>query len=179
MPFEELPILELDNETQIGQGIAILSYIEAIAGLRIPDPEKAAKASSVLQSSWELFAHLNPTVNFAMGEDSQAKRDAMRVDLESRFSDLERYLNKYDGKYFVDDTPRAAEFACFHHLDLSKKLDPKLLNGFSRLMKFVEDIQSIDEVSKYMEKRPELINVGIGSKLVIDGTAHPKGVNRI
>ncbi len=46
-------------------------------------------------------------------------------------------------------------------------------------MKFVEDIQSIDEVSKYMEKRPELINVGIGSKLVIDGTAHPKGVNRI
>ena len=28
----------------------------------------------------------------------------MRSDLESRFSDLERYLNKHDGKYFVDDT---------------------------------------------------------------------------
>jgi hypothetical protein len=45
-------------------------------------------------------------------------------------------------------------------------------------MKFVEDIQSIDEVSKYMEKRPELIDVGIEPKLVIDGTAHPTGVNR-
>ena len=125
MPFEQLPILELDNKTQIGQSIEILSYVEAIAGLRIPDPEKAAEASSVLQSSWELFAPLNPTVNFAIGEDFKAERDATRADLEGRFSDLERYLHKYDGKYFVDDTPRAAEFACFHYLDLSKKLDPK------------------------------------------------------
>ena len=116
--------MELDNGTQIAQSIAILNYIESIAGLTIPDPEKAAEASAVLQSSQELFAPLNPTVNFAIGEDFKAKRDAMRADLESRFSDLERYLNKYDGKYFVDDTPRAAEFACFHHLDLSKKLDP-------------------------------------------------------
>jgi len=178
VPFKQLPILELDNGTQIAQSIAILNYIEAIAGLTIPDPEKAAEASAVLQSSQELFAPLNPTVNFAVGEEFKAKRDAMRADLESRFFDLERYLNKYDGKYFVDDTPRAAEFACFHHLDLSKKLDPKLLDGFPRLMKFVEDIQSIDEVSKYMEKRPELIDVGIEPKLVIDGTAHPTGVNR-
>ena len=125
MPFEQLPILELDNKTQIGQSIPILSYVKAIAGLRIPDPEKAAEASSVLQSSWELFAPSNPTVNFAIGENFKAERDATRADLEGRFSDLERYLHKYDGKYFVDDTPRAAEFACFHHLDLSKKFDPK------------------------------------------------------
>ena len=102
----------------------------------------------------------------------------MRADLESRFSDLERYLNKYDGKYFVDDTPRAAEFACFHHLDLSKKLDRKLLDGFPRLTKFGEDIQSIEKVSEYMEKRPELIDVDIEPKLVIEGKAHPTGVNR-
>ena len=102
VPFKQLPILELDSGTQIGQSIAILDYIEAIAGLTIADPEKAAEASAVLQSSQELFAPLNPTVNFAVGEDFKAKRDAMRSDLEGRFFDLERYLNKYDGKYFVD-----------------------------------------------------------------------------
>jgi len=102
----------------------------------------------------------------------------MRSDLESRFSDLERYLNKYDGRYFVDDMPRAAEFACFHHLDLSKKLDPKLLDGFPRLMEFVDDMTSIDEVSEYMKNRPELVNVGVEPKLVIDGIAHPTGVNK-
>ena len=157
------------------------SGIPSLFDIGLYYPESAQDkliTSAVLQSSLELFAPLNPTVNFAVGEDFKAKRDAMRADLESRFFDLERYLNKYDGKYFVDDTPRAAEFACFHHLDLSKKLDPKLLDGFPRLMKFVEDIQSIDEVSKYMEKRPELIDVGIEPKLVIDGTAHPTGVNR-
>ena len=139
VPFKQLPILELDNGIQIGQSIAILNYIETVKGLSIRDPEKAAEACAILQSSQELFAPLNPTVNFAVGEDFIAKRDAMRSDLESRFFDLERYLNKYDGKYFVDDTPRAAEFACFHHLDLSKKLDPKLLDGFPRLMEFVDD----------------------------------------
>ena len=102
----------------------------------------------------------------------------MRFDLECILSYLVHYLSIHDGKYFVDDTPRAAEFACFHHLDLSKKLDPKLLDGFPRLMKFVEDIQSIKKVSEYMEKRPELIDVGVEPKLVIDGTAHPTGVNR-
>ena len=38
VPFKQLPILELDNGTQIGQSIAILNYIEKIAGLSIPDP---------------------------------------------------------------------------------------------------------------------------------------------
>ena len=178
VPFKQLPILELDNGTQIGQSIAILNYIEKIAGLSIPDPEKAAEACAVLQSSQELFAPLNPTVNFAVGEDFKAKKDVMRSDLESRFSDLERYLSKHDGKYFVDDTPRAAEFACFHHLDLSKKLDPELLDGFPRLMKFVDDITSIYEVSEYMKNRPDLIDVGVEPKLVVDSIAHPTGVNR-
>ena len=178
IPFKQLPILELGNGTQIAQSIAILNYIEAIAGLTIPEPEKAAEASAVLQSSQELFAPLNPTVNFAVGEDFKAKKDVMRSDLQSRFSDLERYLSKHDGKYFVDDTPRAAEFACFHHLDLSKKLDPELLDGFPRLMKFVDDITSIYEVSEYMKNRPDLIDVGVEPKLVVDSIAHPTGVNR-
>lgn len=178
VPFKQLPILELDNGIQIGQSIAILNYIETVAGLSIRDPEKAAEACAILQSSQELFAPLNPTVNFAVGENFKAKRDAMRSDLESRFSDLERYLNKYDGRYFVDDMPRAAEFACFHHLDLSKKLDPKLIDGFPRLMEFVDDMTSIDEVSDYMRNRPELVDVGVEPKLVIDGIAHPTGVNK-
>jgi glutathione S-transferase len=178
VPFKQLPILELDSGTQIGQSIAILDYIEAIAGLTIADPEKAAEATAILQSSQELFAPLNPTVNFAIGEDFEAKREAMRPNLESRLSDLERYLNKYSGKYFIDDTPRAAEFACFHHLDLSKKLDPELVEKFSGLTKFMNDMSGINAVTDYMEQRPKLIGVGIEPKLIIDGKAHPTGVSK-
>jgi glutathione S-transferase len=178
LAFKQLPMMEVEDGTQICQSIAILQYIENLGGLKISDPVKAAEATAVLQSAQELFAPLNPTVNFAVGQDFNNKRDSMRVNLESRFSDLARYLDKHEGRYFIDDTPRAAEFACFHHLDLSRELDPEILKKFPRLIKFVKDIEDIDTVSKYLKNRPELVGVGTEPKLVINGTKHPTGVNK-
>ena len=178
IPFQQLPILEVEDGTQICQSVAILKYIENVGGLIINDPVKAAEAMAVLQSAQELFAPLNPTVNFAIGQDFCNKRDNMRANLKSRFSDLARYLDNHKGRYFIDDTPRAAEFACFHHLDLSRKLDPELLNEFPRLIKFVKDIENIEAVSKYLKYRPKLVDVGIQPKLIINGRAHPTGVNK-
>ena len=178
LAFKQLPMMEVEDGTQICQSIAILQYIENLGGLKISDPVKASEATAVLQSAQELFAPLNPTVNFAVGQDFNKKRDSMRVNLESRFSDLARYLDKHEGRYFIDDTPRAAEFACFHNLDLSKELDPEILKKFPRLIKFVKDIEDIDTVSKYLKNRPELVGVGTEPKLVINGTEHPTGVNK-
>ena len=178
LAFKQLPMMEVEDGTQICQSIAILQYIENLGGLKISDPVKAAEATAVLQSAQELFAPLNPTVNFAVGQDFNNKRDSIRVNLESRFSDLARYLDKHEGRYFIDDTPRAAEFACFHNLDLSKELDPEILKKFPRLIKFVKDIEDIDTVSKYLKNRPELVGVGTEPKLVINGTEHPTGVNK-
>ena len=176
LAFRQLPMMEVEDGTQICQSIAILQYIENLGGLKISDPLMAAEAMAVLQSSQELFAPLNPTVNFAVGQDFKNKRDTMKANLESRFSDLARYLDKHEGRYFIDDTPRAAEFACFHHLDLSRELDPEILKKFPRLIKFVKDIEDIDIVSKYLKNRPELVGVGTEPKLVINGTEHPTGV---
>lgn len=178
LAFKQLPMMEVEDGTQICQSIAILHYIESLGGLKISDPLMAAEAMAVLQSSQELFAPLNPTVNFAVGQDFKNKRDSMKTNLESRFSDLARYLDKHEGRYFIDDTPRAAEFACFHHLDLSRELDPEILEKFPRLIKFVKDIENIDIVSKYLKNRPKLVGVGIEPKLVINGTEHPTGVNK-
>ena len=178
LAFKQLPMMEVEDGTQICQSIAILHYIESLGGLKISDPLMAAEAMAVLQSSQELFAPLNPTVNFAVGQDFKNKRDTMKANLESRFSDLARYLDKHEGRYFIDDTPRAAEFACFHHLDLSRELDPEILEKFPRLIKFVKDIEDIDIGSKYLKNRPKLVGVGIEPKLIINGTEHPTGVNK-
>jgi len=178
LAFRQLPMMEVEDGTQICQSIAILQYIENLGGLKISDPLMAAEAMAVLQSAQELFVPLNPTVNFAVGQDFSNKRDSMRIYLESRFSDLARYLDKHEGRYFIDDTPRAAEFACFHHLDLSRELDPEILKKFPRLIKFVKDIEDIDAVSTYLKNRPELVGVGTEPKLVINGTEHPTGVNK-
>ena len=76
------------------------------------------------------------------------------------------------------DEPRACDFVTFHHLDLSKMLYPSIIKKFPRLEKFLEDIMSIDSVKSYLENRPELIDVSVEPKLVIDGVAHPTGVNK-
>ena len=101
--FKQLPILELDDGNRIRQSVAIFNYIEAIANISIADPVRAAEASSILQSAQELFVPLSPDVNSAVDDDFETKRLAMRTDLERRFYDLERYLHKYDGKYFIDE----------------------------------------------------------------------------
>ena len=68
-PFKQLPILVVDNTHEIAQSIAILSYIEKLAGLDISDPIIVAKSDAVLQGAQELFAPLNPTINFLTGDD--------------------------------------------------------------------------------------------------------------
>ena len=157
VPFKQLPMLVVNQKHEICQSIAILTFIEKIAGIEISDPILNAKANAVMQSAQELFMPLNPTINFSVGDRFKKKREDMMPFLNSRFEDLERALIDNDNKFYVDDKPRACDFAVYHHLDLSKLLDPKLINKFPRLEKFIEDIESIETIKSYLNSRPELI----------------------
>ena len=81
-------------------------------------------------------------------------------------------------KFFTDDTCRAAEFAAFHHLDLSKELDPTLIKEFPRLETFISDVTELPEMTTYLKDRPKLISVSQKPQLVIDGLEHPTVVFR-
>ena len=178
VPFRQLPMLVVDKKHEICQSIAILNLIEKIAGVEISDPIQNAKANAVMQSAQELFMPLNPAINFAVGDSFKKKREDMMPFLNSRFEDLERALKDNDKKFYVEDKPHACDFAVYHHLDLSKFIDSELLKKFPRLEKFIEDIESIETVKSYLNSRPELVDVGIEPKLVIDGVAHPTGVKK-
>ena len=178
VPFRQLPMLVVDQKHEICQSIAILTFIEKIAGIDISDPILNAKANAVMQSAQELFMPLNPTINFAVGDSFKKKREDMMPFLNSRFEDLEKALKDNDKKFYVDDKPHACDFAVFHHLDLSKLLDPELIKKFPQLVKFIEDIESIETVKSYLNSRAELIDVGVEPKLLIDGVAHPTGVKK-
>ncbi|GIR05550.1 MAG: hypothetical protein CM15mP16_09270 [Candidatus Pelagibacterales bacterium] len=175
IPFKQLPMIVVDDEHEICQSIAILNFIENIAGLKLEDPVQEAKANAILQSAQELFLPLNPAVNFAVGDDFIKRRDDMLPFLQTRFGELEKIINLNGGRFFIDDTPRACDFAAFHHLDLSRKLDGKIIKEFPRLEKFLDDIASLSSIESYLSERPELIDVSIEPKLVINGKAHPTG----
>ena len=175
IPFKQLPMIVVDDEHEICQSIAILNFIQNIAGLKLEDPVQEAKANAILQSAQELFLPLNPAVNFAVGDDFIKRRDDMLPFLQTRFEELEKIINLNGGRFFIDDTPRACDFAAFHHLDLSRKLDTKIIKKFPRLEKFLDDIASLSSIESYLSKRPELIDVSVEPKLVINGKAHPTG----
>ncbi len=178
IPFKQLPMLIVDKKYEICQSLAIMTFIENLAGINIADSILNAKANAIMQSAHELFMPLNPTVNFATGEKFKKKREDMMPFLMSRFEDLEKAIKENDKKFFILDEPRACDFAAFHHLDLSKMLDPTLIKKFPRLEKFLEDIMSIDSIKSYLENRPKLIDVSVEPKLVIDGVPHPTGVKK-
>ena len=178
VPFKQLPMLVIDKKHEICQSISILTFIEKVAGINITDPILNAKANAVMQSAQELFMPLNPTINFAVGDRFKKKREDMMPFLNSRFEDLERALKENNEKFYVDNKPHACDFAVYHHLDLSKLLNPEFIKKFPRLEKFIEDIESIETVKSYLNSRPELIDVGIEPKLVIDGVAHATGVKK-
>ena len=175
IPFKQLPMIVVDDEHEICQSIAILNFIQNIAGLKLEDPVQEAKANAILQSAQELFLPLNPAVNFAVGDDFIKRRDDMLPFLQTRFEELEKIINLNGGRFFIDDTPRACDFAVFHHLDLSRKLDAKIIKEFPRLEKFLDDIASLSSIESYLSERPELIDVSIEPKLVINGKVHPTG----
>ena len=178
VPFKQLPMLVVDKKYKICQSMAIMTFIENLAGINITDPILNAKANAIMQSAQELFMPLNPTVNFTTGEKFKKKRDVMMPFLLSRFEDLEKIVIENDKKFFIYDEPRACDFVTFHHLDLSKLLDPNLIKKFPRLEKFLEDMMFITSVKSYLNNRPELIDVGIGPKLIIDGVEHSTGFNK-
>jgi glutathione S-transferase len=178
IPFKQLPMLVVDKKYKICQSMAIMTFIENLAGINITDPILNAKANAIMQSAQELFMPLNPTVNFAIGEKFIKKKEKMTPFLLSRFEDLEKAIKENDKKFFIYDKPRACDFTTFHHLELSKMLDPSILKKFPRLEKFLEDMMSIESVKFYLDNRPELIDVSVEPKLVIDGIPHPTGVNK-
>ena len=178
IPFKQLPMLVIDKKHEICQSMAIMTFIENLAGINVIDPILNAKANAIMQSAQELFMPLNPTVNFAIGEKFIKKKDDMIPFLLSRFDDLEKTMKNNDKKFFIYDEPRACDFVVFHHLDLSKMLDPLIIKKFPRLEKFLEDLMSIESVRSYLDKRPELIDVSVEPKLVIDGVPHSTGVKK-
>ena len=86
--------------------LPISFQLSVVVVVAISDPIQEAKANAILQSAQELFAPLNPTVNFAVDDDFLSKRDAMRPMLANRFQELSNCLAE-NGMSWRDATRNA------------------------------------------------------------------------
>lgn len=175
VPFRQLPMLVVDDQTNIAQSGAVVRYLAEMTGLQPDSSTQKAEVDAIFEASQEWFNPLNPTINFAVGDDFAAKRDAQLPGLHLRLGDFERLLGQHDGPFFFGAQPYYCDFSVFHHVDLAHFFDADLLGDYPHLRTFMAAVGGLDGVKDYLAQRPELIGVGTKPQLVIDGRAEPTG----
>ena len=174
--YGQLPMLVTEEGTRITQTGAIMRYLARRLDLMPADPTMAALADEVFEGAHELFMPLNPLVNFKTGDGFREGAEACLAKLNGRFADFERLLARHDGPFFFGESPVYCDFAAFHHIDLSHFLDDAVLAAYPRLQEFNAAMQALSSMGAYLADRPELIGVGVGPKLVINGVPVPTGI---
>ena len=129
----------------------------------------------VFEGAHELFVPLNGG-EFRTGDAFRSACEDCLAILTARFTDFERLLERDAGPFFLGQTPYFCDFAAFHHIELSHFIDEAILAGFPRLHEFTEAMRALPGIGAYLAERPELIGVGVGPKLVINGVPVPTGV---
>ena len=177
VPYRQLPMLIVDNDTRICQSGAITRFLAQLTGLQPEDPLMGGEVDALYETSQEMFMPLNPTINFAVGEKFESMKSELLEQIQPRLADFERLLNaKPDMPFFFGEEPFYCDFGVFHHVNLVLFLDEGLLGAYPRLREFMSTLEGLAGVREYLANRPELIGVGTQPQLVIDGVARPTGV---
>ena len=177
VPYRQLPMLVVDDNTRICQSGAITRFLAQLTGMQPQDPLLRADVDALYETSQEMFMPLNPTINFAVGEKFESAKSDLLEQLQPRLADFERLLGAtLDSPFFFGETPFYCDFGVFHHVNLALFLDEDLLSPFPNLDAFMAAVEGLSGVSEYLSSRPDLIGVGTQPQLVIDGVARPTGV---
>ena len=175
--YKQLPLLVVDNKTEITQSGAIVRFLAPLTGTMPNDTLLAAKVDAAFEASQGMFRPLNPAVNFAVGDGFTQKRDALMEELLSQLDDFERLLNgSSDGDFMFGATPFYCDFGAYHHISLALMLDENILAYFPAIVKMMHAVENLNGVRAYLDSRPELIGVGTKPQMVINGVAVPTGV---
>lgn len=175
-PFNQLPLLIVNKNTEIWQSNSIVRFLAPLTGTMPDDRLIAAQVDSIFESTHELFFPLNPTVNVVTGEQHNALKKQFLEMFPRKLKNFSRQFERLsNGPFFFGKKPYYCDFSAYHHFSLAKILDPEVLNGYSRVISFMEAFEKLPRVEDYLEKRPEIIDVGTSPKLIINGIKYETG----
>ncbi len=169
-PFNQLPLLVVDNNVHIWQSNSIIRYLAPLTGTMPKDSLIAAQVDAIFETTHSLFFPLNPTVNVFVGEKHETHKTQFLNSFPSTLKNFNRQLEKLsDGPFFLGEKPYYCDFSAYHHFSLAKILDPNILDPHSRVIKLMNEFEKLPNIKSYLETRPELIDVGIDPKMIING----------
>jgi glutathione S-transferase len=177
-PFNQLPILIINDKIQIWQSGAIVRYVANIANITPKDPILLAYADAIFESTQELQSPLNPTINLYTKEKfNEFRNKLINIILPKKFYNFDRQLKKISGNFFLGNEPYYCDFAAYHYFEMALLLDKNIFDDYPRIKNHMYALINLNGIKKYLNSRPKIIDIGINPKMKINDTEIRTGSN--
>ena len=162
-PLGQVPSLTLPSGTVIAQSGAIVRYVGRLLHLVPVDEESLALADSVFELTQEMNM-INPLFNFFPFESEKWKmeKEVYFNALPMRMKFVQNILTNQT--YIGGSSPCFADFALFHILDLTVRMEPDSLDKFDLVLTWRIAVQSLPNIQSYLDSRPNCNNPNWGMK---------------
>ena len=163
MDFPNLPYV-LDGDVKLSQSMAVLRYIGRKYGIAPKTDPDQARADMVEQQ----IADWRNQQSLFYNPDYENLKGAYKDGLKDKVSALSKFLGTND--WLVGKSVTYVDFLAYEWLDVNRTFHPTLLSGVSNLEKYVERIESLPNVSKYL-KSPRYLKAPINAPMAKWGVA--------
>ena len=145
LDFPNLPYL-YDGDVKISQSVAIQRYLARKYGLDGKTEQEKIRIDLVEQ---QLIDYRSQGVTVFYNPDFETLVQGYKTDLPAKLAALSKFLGT--NEYFSGGGLSHVDFLAYEWLDVQRLLVADVLTGFSNLQAFVQRIEDLPEVKKYME----------------------------
>ena len=176
--FNRLPILIINEDRYIWQSNTIIRYLSNLTKTKPSDQFQLAYCDAVFESTHEMFSPLNPTINMTFGEKYNSNKKKLLEDiLPNSLKNFEKLLQNSSGNFFIGNDPFYCDFNAYHHFSMCLILDKNIFSNLPNINKFINNFEELNNIKKYLDIRPELVELGQSPHFIIDGKKIPTGLN--
>jgi len=155
-PWGKIPVLEVDGES-LAESTAICRFLAKRFKLTGSNELEAAKCDEYVDAMMDTRAQWK-AFYFEADESKKAemKKKFLETDVPNCFSRFEKILEKSGGDYLLGGKVCWADLHIAHTLAFYETtVDPGVMKGYPKLLKFKEAVFNIPEIKEWVEKRPE------------------------
>ncbi|XP_036358741.1 S-crystallin 3 [Octopus sinensis] len=165
MPCHMMPMLELDNRTQIPQSMAMARYLAREFGFHGRNNMEMARVDfisdcfyDILDDYMRMYQDGNCRMMFQRSRDMSSSSDKrMRFQETCRriLPFMERTLEMYSGgsQYFMGDQMTMADMMCYCALENPLMEETSMLSSYPKLMALRNRVMNHPKMSNYLQKR--------------------------
>ena len=176
--FNRLPILIINEDKYIWQSNTIIRYLSNLTKTKPSDEFQLAYCDAIFESTHEMFSPLNPTINMTFGEKYNSNKKKLLEDiLPNSLKNFEKLLQNSSGNFFIGNDPYYCDFNAYHHFSMCLILDKNIFSNLPNINKFINNFEELNNIKKYLDIRPELVELGESPHFIIDGKKIPTGLN--